>query len=138
MNKQLKKKAGKCPVCGLGLYKDESALLEKIGLAADDIEGQSLTEKDVKDAFKKQVKELHPDRGGDPEEFQEAKEARDELLERLSDGDLELEKEEETPPPTNQQILQALGAVKRLRKIRSGNPDQKCPYCRQKPKASQN
>lgn len=134
-DKKLKKKAGRCPICNLKLHKDEDELLEKIGLDKSDLEGE-VTAKDIKNSFKETAKLNHPDKpNGDPEAFQEAKEARDELLERLSEGELELEKEEK-PSPTGKEILQALHAIKRMRQIKK---EQKhtapCPYCRQKPKS---
>lgn len=41
---------------------------------------QGAPNSEIKDAFKKRAKELHPDNGGTPEQFKELKEARDILL----------------------------------------------------------
>lgn len=84
MDKKFKKDAGRCPVCGKGLAKSKKELLDKLGF--DTTQKLELSEKDIKDAFREKAKTCHPDKpNGSPNEFQEIKDAKEELLEMLRD-----------------------------------------------------
>jgi len=128
-NRSRKKHSGRCPICGKGLYKTKEALLKKLGIEKEDIDGDVLTSEDVKKQYRELVKQFHPDKpGSDPEKFQEIREAKEELLEILAtDGDIDLEKK---PIPTQEDLTKARQAIHNLRQV--NKTCSSCPYCHQK------
>ena len=134
--KKQKKKAGRCPVCGKELYKTKQALMKKLKMTEDSFDTQSeqVTEEDIKKAFREVCKEVHPDKGGSPEEFQEVKEAKEELLEML-DGkeslDIDSVEEVSKPLPSLQQVREMRQTVNKIKSAWNSAKDP-CPYCKQK------
>jgi DNA repair exonuclease SbcCD ATPase subunit len=147
MDKRFKRESGHCPICSKGLAKSKKELLDTLGF--DTTQQLELTEKDIKDAFKVKAREHHPDKpSGNPEMFQEIKDAKEELLEILREegiiptdplsidplGSVMSQPKtmqdiiQETPSPT--QIHHIKETIQRIRATRSaGGP---CPYCKQK------
>ena len=74
-----------CPVCGTDMKVTKQELFEKLALDPDKIAKEGLTEKDVKEAYREQAKINHPDKGGDPDIFQEINEAKDELMDMVKE-----------------------------------------------------
>lgn len=83
--KKHKKKAGRCPLCQKELKMPKEDLLKLLELASD---AGLITKQMIKDRYKELSKIYHPDKPtGDAEKFQEISEAKEELLDLLSEED---------------------------------------------------
>jgi hypothetical protein len=128
--KKHRRQSGKCVVCGKDLALSKDELLKKLGLE----EATEITEEEVKTAYKNQARTHHPDKGGDPEKFQEINDAKEELLEILEEeGPLSIKPlqevmEEEVPTFTPQE-LHNLRQVVRQMQAKKG-PLDPCPVCK--------
>lgn len=152
--KRHKKDAGKCPVCNVNLAKSREELFKKLNLDEDEVTKNGLSESDIRKAFREQALQQHPDKGGDPETFQELNEAKEELLDIINDeadplgintGESESLFEDESGDRVekvqrvdtrsqSEKFEDGLRALQKLRNIKRKHPNSACPYCKKKPK----
>ena len=132
----------KCPVCGQNMIANKEELYEKLGIEEENHEDEPLTAYDIKNYFKEAAKLHHPDRGGDPNSFNELREAKEQLLDMvdkdLLEGASTSPPPEEPPPPvmTKQQFIEVVKAVQRLRQSYNETGKKTCPYCKRSSKTS--
>jgi len=120
----------RCPVCQKDILQHKEELIDTLGL--DKTAREDITEEEIKKAFKEKARSAHPDRGGTTEEFQELKEAKDDLLNMINHtSKVEQPKEpRESTTPTFKEHQDFKSALRNLRtQLRPGTP---CTYCKRK------
>lgn len=126
-----RKKLIRCPVCEKDTSEYKDQLMDTLGLDKNPTE--QITEEEIKKAFKDKAKTLHPDKGGSEEDFQEVKDAKEELINMLNNDEIpqsQFIEETEKKAPTFQQHQDFKHAVRNLRaQLKPGRP---CSYCNRK------
>merc|ERR1711907_179096 len=76
------------------------------------------TDADINKVYKKMALELHPDKGGDPEKFQELQEMKERLTELEKDDDEEARKAKEEEKKKDEEEKKELPPDERSKKLR--------------------